>query len=91
MTDKIKITEGLKKKGGLNSSTPTTPPPPPPKAQGTKNMCKCQMKCKECSCQKVECIHEKCSTCHGTGVKENGQQCVHYISCNCKKCNPFTL
>lgn len=36
-----------------------------------------------------ECLHKLCKACHGTGSKENGQNCVHMISCPCKKCSPF--
>lgn len=30
-----------------------------------------------------ECLHRRCSGCNGTGRKENGETCVHYISCPC--------
>jgi len=36
-----------------------------------------------------KCLHNGCSQCHGTGIKKNGEICVHMISCPCKNCNPF--
>lgn len=33
------------------------------------------------------CLHDGCSECIGTGVKEDGSPCVHYISCPCPKCS----
>lgn len=38
-----------------------------------------------------DCRHKNCSQCHGTGIKKDGQQCIHMISCSCKKCNPYHL
>lgn len=39
-----------------------------------------------------KCLHETCPTCKGTGVnKITGGACVHFISCPCKKCRPFSL
>ena len=35
------------------------------------------------------CAHDQCPECHGTGIKLNGQKCIHYIYCNCRKCNPY--
>lgn len=32
-----------------------------------------------------ECLHTKCKECNGTGEKTDGQTCVHYISCPCRK------
>lgn len=37
------------------------------------------------------CMHDQCSDCCGTGIKENGTRCVHMISCPCPKCSPFSL
>lgn len=34
------------------------------------------------------CLHDQCSECHGSGKKENGQICVHWISCPCPRCTP---
>ena len=38
--------------------------------------------------QNDSCLHNGCSECHGTGRKENGQMCVHMISCPCPRCTP---
>lgn len=38
-----------------------------------------------------KCSHELCSECQGTGRKRNGTQCIHMISCKCRRCNPTTL
>lgn len=35
------------------------------------------------------CFHDRCPECHGTGHKQNGQSCIHMISCPCIKCNPY--
>ena len=35
-----------------------------------------------------DCAHLRCGQCVGTGVKENGTRCVHYISCPCIRCSP---
>ncbi len=37
------------------------------------------------------CFHDSCNECHGTGIKENGQLCIHMISCPCPKCRPFRM
>ena len=37
------------------------------------------------------CMHDTCSSCHGTGIKTDGTSCVHYISCPCKRCNPYFM
>lgn len=34
------------------------------------------------------CLHDQCENCVGTGVKLDGQKCIHYISCPCPKCTP---
>ena len=34
------------------------------------------------------CMHDQCSSCHGTGVKLDGTACIHGISCPCLKCSP---
>ena len=36
----------------------------------------------------VDCMHEQCTSCFGTGVKEDGTACIHFISCSCPKCTP---
>ena len=38
--------------------------------------------------QPQKCRHDSCPQCHGTGKKENGDVCVHMISCRCPKCSP---
>jgi len=35
-----------------------------------------------------DCLHDNCPECHGTGNKDNGGICVHFISCSCSKCTP---
>ena len=35
-----------------------------------------------------KCLHDDCPECEGTGRKDNGEMCAHYISCPCSKCNP---
>lgn len=39
--------------------------------------------------EKKPCLHDQCSECHGTGKKEKGETCVHWISCPCPKCTPY--
>lgn len=34
------------------------------------------------------CMHDSCPDCVGTGIKRDGSICVHYISCDCRKCRP---
>ena len=34
-----------------------------------------------------DCMHNQCPQCHGTGVRSDGQACVHMISCPCPRCN----
>lgn len=34
------------------------------------------------------CLHDQCTSCHGTGKKINGEACIHWISCTCPKCTP---
>lgn len=34
------------------------------------------------------CLHDLYEECHGSGKKENGELCIHFISCNCSKCSP---
>lgn len=41
--------------------------------------------------RKLICLHSKCSECGGSGVKKNGDLCLHFLSCSCKKCNPSSL
>lgn len=38
---------------------------------------------------KHPCQHDSCPECHGSGIKENGQPCIHMISCSCPKCSPY--
>ena len=38
-----------------------------------------------------QCSHDKCSLCHGSGIKSHGQACIHMISCQCPKCNKIFL
>lgn len=35
----------------------------------------------------MQCLHDECKECHGTGKKQDETQCIHYISCNCPKCS----
>lgn len=39
----------------------------------------------------VTCLHIRCPECKGTGRRNDGTPCIHYISCNCKRCNKGTL
>lgn len=35
----------------------------------------------------IECFHDKCPECEGTGRKKSdGSTCIHMISCPCPKC-----
>lgn len=34
------------------------------------------------------CLHTLCNECGGTGQKQDGSCCVHYLSCPCNKCTP---
>lgn len=34
------------------------------------------------------CLHDHCTSCHGTGVRLDGSACVHMLSCPCPKCSP---
>lgn len=34
------------------------------------------------------CMHDQCTSCHGTGVTFTGNQCIHNLSCPCPKCTP---
>lgn len=38
-----------------------------------------------------DCLHRACSSCKGTGVRENGKACLHMLYCPCKNCTPFSL
>jgi hypothetical protein len=33
------------------------------------------------------CLNDDCLSCFGTGVKDDGSICVHYIVCKCPKCS----
>lgn len=32
------------------------------------------------------CLHDQCTSCHGTGITITGASCVHGLSCSCPKC-----
>ena len=34
------------------------------------------------------CLHKNCPECHGSGIKLNGEICIHMISCPCPRCAP---
>lgn len=36
----------------------------------------------------IECLHKQYPKCHGTGIKENGEVCLHWIACPCPNCTP---
>lgn len=38
--------------------------------------------------ERGKCLHDQCTECLGTGVKKDGNRCVHMISCPCRKCSP---
>ncbi len=33
------------------------------------------------------CAHDQCTSCHGTGVREDGRACMHMLSCDCPRCS----
>ena len=35
-----------------------------------------------------KCLHKNCPECHGNGIKQNGEICIHMISCPCPRCTP---
>ena len=37
----------------------------------------------------IPCLHDSCNQCVGTGIKQNGSPCVHFLSCPCPKCTPY--
>lgn len=37
---------------------------------------------------KEKCLHMNCPYCHGTGIKNTGEACVHTIACSCPRCTP---
>ncbi|AXN57824.1 hypothetical protein KASHIRA_01700 [Serratia phage vB_SmaM-Kashira] len=39
--------------------------------------------------EKSDCLHVNCPSCRGTGIRANGQMCVHGISCPCKNCRTY--
>jgi len=42
--------------------------------------------------REINCLHDSCPECNGTGTKLNGLgMCIHFISCPCPKCSPFSL
>ena len=34
------------------------------------------------------CLHKRCPDCGGTGIKIDGEMCIHSISCLCSNCTP---
>ena len=34
------------------------------------------------------CLHDLCTTCHGSGQRPFGGPCNHMLSCSCEKCTP---
>lgn len=44
---------------------------------------------KDCMSEQ-KCLHESCPDCNGSGVKKNGQPCIHMLSCPCRRCS-FTF
>ena len=39
----------------------------------------------------MDCAHNRCTECVGTGVKKNGRPCIHMISCTCSRCRKFSF
>lgn len=37
---------------------------------------------------RINCLHDGCPECVGTGVKGDGSACIHHLSCPCPKCAP---
>jgi len=37
------------------------------------------------------CAHDQCTSCHGTGIKEDGSYCIHCLYCDCPKCSPSSM
>ena len=37
-----------------------------------------------------DCLHNRCILCIGTGVKKNGDRCVHFLSCPCGRCRKYS-
>lgn len=35
------------------------------------------------------CAHTQCRSCKGTGVKADGQMCIHALSCSCSRCRTY--
>lgn len=35
------------------------------------------------------CMHDQCTSCHGTGIKLDGSMCLHAIICPCPKCSVY--
>ena len=35
-----------------------------------------------------KCLHNNCDECGGKGIKKDGTECVHMISCKCPRCSP---
>ena len=33
------------------------------------------------------CAHDRCSSCHGTGIRIGGGHCIHALYCDCPKCS----
>lgn len=38
-----------------------------------------------------DCLHDSCSNCNGKGFDSFGRACVHNLSCQCKKCNSWSI
>lgn len=37
--------------------------------------------------QHKKCMHDSCTNCRGTDIKQDGSMCIHHIACNCPKCS----
>ena len=43
------------------------------------------------STREVDCLHNQCPFCWGTGIDANGERCIHMIACGCPRCSPRQL
>ena len=41
------------------------------------------------STREVDCLHNQCPFCWGTGIKATGERCIHMIACGCPRCSPL--
>lgn len=41
--------------------------------------------------REVDCLHNQCTECVGTGIRKDGTKCLHMISCPCSRCTPSML